>query len=175
MQKIENIWKALDKPISYLAGFCIASMLICVFLQVVARTFRFSINWTTEMSQYFFLWSTTFGCYAIARKGKMLGVELVRKFFPIPIQRTLKFISYMAAAAFYFIAIYFCILRMPSLMRQTTPVLKWSIGVIYIIMLIGIGFLTFYFVYLAFLGLLGLDDKKSDTPKTAEQIAEEVE
>ena len=41
MQKIENIWKALDKPISYLAGFCVASMLICVFLQVVARTFRF--------------------------------------------------------------------------------------------------------------------------------------
>lgn len=47
MQKIENVWKALDKPISYLAGFCVASMLICVFLQVVARTFRFSINWTT--------------------------------------------------------------------------------------------------------------------------------
>lgn len=64
---------------------------------------------------------------------------------------------------------------MPSLMRQTTPVLKWSIGVIYIIMLIGIGFLTLYLVYLAFLGLFGLDEKKSDTPKTAEQIAEEVE
>lgn len=175
MQKIENIWKALDKPISYLAGFCIASMLICVFLQVVARTFRFSINWTTEMSQYFFLWSTTFGCYIIARNGKMLGVEIVRKLFPLPIQRALKFISYMAAASFYFIAIYFCILRMPSLMRQTTPVLKWSIGIIYIIMLIGLALLTLYFVYSAILGLIGADEKKSDKPKTAEQIAEEVE
>lgn len=175
MKKIENIWKTIDKPISYLAGFCIAAMLICVFLQVVARTFRFSINWTTEMSQYFFLWSTTFGCYIIARNGKLLGVEIVRKLFPLPIQRALKFISYMFASAFYFIAIYFCILRMPSLMRQTTPVLKWSIGIIYIIMLIGLAILTLYFVYLAILGLVGADEKKSDKPKTAEQIAEEVE
>ena len=79
MKTIEKCFKVLDKISFILSALCVGGMLICVFLQVVARFFQFSINWTTEMSQYFFLWSTTFASYVAARRGKLIGVELVQK------------------------------------------------------------------------------------------------
>ena len=85
MKTIEKCFKVLDKISFILSALCVGGMLICVFLQVVARIFQFSINWTTEMSQYFFLWSTTFASYVAARRGKLIGVELVQKKFPWPV------------------------------------------------------------------------------------------
>ena len=175
MKTFEKIFKVLDKISFAASAICVAGMLLCVFLQVVARIFQFSINWTTEMSQYFFLWSTTFVAYIAARRGKLLGVELVRKMFPPMVQRVLKFIAWMSGFAFYFVVDYYCAVQLPKLMVQTTPVLKWSMGLIYLIMMIGLGMMALYFVYLAVIGLLGKDVKKDDKPKTAEQIAEEVE
>ena len=70
MKAAEKFFKVLDKITYALAAICVGGMLVCVFLQVVARIFQFSINWTTEMSQYFFLWSTTFASYIAARRGK---------------------------------------------------------------------------------------------------------
>ena len=67
MKAAEKFFKVLDKIIYALAAICVGGMLVCVFLQVVARIFQFSINWTTEMSQYFFLWSTTFASYIAGR------------------------------------------------------------------------------------------------------------
>ena len=175
MKAAEKFFKILDKITYALAAICVGGMLVCVFLQVVARIFQFSINWTTEMSQYFFLWSTTFASYIAARRGKLLGVELVRKMFPTPVQRVLKFISWGAGAAFYILVDYYCALQLPKLMPQTTPVLKWSMGMIYIVMMVGLGLLAVYFVYVAIQSLFQKKPVQSAAPKTAEQIAEEVE
>lgn len=174
MKAAEKFFKILDKITYALAAVCVGGMLVCVFLQVVARICQFSINWTTEMSQYFFLWSTTFASYIAARRGKLLGVEIVRKMFPVPVQRVLKFISWGAGAAFYILVDYYCALQLPKLMPQTTPVLKWSMGLIYIIMMVGLGLLSIYFIYLAIISLFGKDEKPK-AAKTADQIAEEVE
>jgi TRAP-type C4-dicarboxylate transport system permease small subunit len=134
-----------------------------------------SANWTTEVSQYCFLWSTTFASYIAARRGKLIGVELIQNMMPSFVKRIMKFISWMACACFYYIAIYYCCPNLPKLMSQTTPVLKWSMGVIYIIMLVGLAMLTLYSVYTAFYHLLVPEKKKDDSEKTAAEIAEEVE
>ncbi len=174
MNAAEKFFKIVDKIAYVLSASCIAGMLICVFLQVLAREFQFSVNWTTELSQYFFLWSTTFGGYVIARRNKMIGVVLIQNMMPSPLRRLMKFASWTAGAAFYFIVIYYCIPRLPRLMVQTTPILKWSMGLMYIIMMVGLGMMSLYFVYLAFKSLFE-SEKKPQTQKTAEQIAEEVE
>lgn len=175
MKTIEKCFKVLDIISFILSALCVGGMLICVFLQVVARIFQFSINWTTEMSQYFFLWSTTFASYVAARRGKLIGVELVQKQFPWPVQRVLRFVAYGAAAFFYFFVDYYCAVQLPKLMPQTTPVLKWSMGMIYIVMMVGLGLLALYFVYVAIQSLFQKKPVQSAAPKTAEQIAEEVE
>ncbi len=53
--------------------------------------------------------------------------------------------------------------------------LKWSMGMIYIIMMVGLGMLTVYCAYLAVMSLVTDDSKKEAVKKTAAEIAEEVE
>ena len=48
-------------------------------------------------------------------------------------------------------------------------------GMIYIIMMIGLGLLSLYFVYVAVCSLFEKKTVKPAASKTAEQIAEEVE
>ncbi|MGN0837932.1 MAG: TRAP transporter small permease [Pyramidobacter sp.] len=175
MKWAEQFFKVIDRIAGALAAFCIAGMLFCVFLQVVARMTGLKVNWTTELSQYFFLWSTTFGGYLIARRKKMIGVELIQKSMPAPLRRLMKFTAWLSGAAFYFILIWYCLPRLPRLMNQTTPVLKWPMGVIYIVMLLGVGVMALYFVYLAFIGLCGADEKKPQAPKDIGKIVEEAE
>ncbi|MBQ9582466.1 MAG: hypothetical protein IJR21_08850, partial [Synergistaceae bacterium] len=61
------------------------------------------------------------------------------------------------------------------LLVQKTPMLKWSMGMIYIIMMAGLSMLTLYCVFLAIKGVIEDDTKKEAAVKTAEQIAEELE
>lgn len=175
MKAAEKFFKALDKIAYVLTALCVGGMLFCVFLQVVSRTFNLSINWTTELSQYFFLWSTTFATYVAARRGKMIGVELVQKKMPPAVQHVMKFLAWGCAAFFYGFVIYHCAINLPKLWSTQTPILKWSMGMVYLVMLIGLAMVTLYSVYLAILGLITDPTQKKEVKKTAEQIAEEVE
>ena len=87
----------------------------------------------------------------------------------------MRFISWAAAAFFYGLVIYYCFGQLPTLMKQLTPMLKWSMGMIYIIMMVGLAMLTVYCAFLAIKGLIEDDSKKAAVVKTAEQIAEELE
>ena len=60
-------------------------------------------------------------------------------------------------------------------MMQVTPILKWPMGMIYIIMMIGFVMLTLYAVYLAIYALIFDESKVVKKEKTAAEIAEEVE
>jgi len=165
----------LDKIAYWLAAVSVGGMLLCVTIQVFARHSPLSVNWTTELSQYCFLWSTTFASYIAARRGKLIGVELVQKKMPALIRRVMKCVSWLCAVIFYGLVIYYCCLQLPTLMVQVTPMMKWSMGLIYIIMMIGLGMLTLYCCYLAVLSLIVDDSKKETEKKTAAEIAEEVE
>ena len=171
----EKFFAVLDKIAYVLAAVSVARVLACVTIQVIARHTALSINWTTELSQYCFLWSTTFASYIAARRGKLIGVELVQKKMPKPVRRIMKLISWLAAAFFYSMVIYFGVDQLPKLLKQLTPMLKWPMGLIYIIMMVGLAMLVLYSLYLAITSLLGDDEKKAPVAKTAEQIAEELE
>ena len=174
-EAVESFFKALDTIAFFLAAIAVTGMLSCVTLQVIARHTALSINWTTELSQYCFLWTTTFASYIAARRGKLIGVELLQKQMPKPVRRIMKLISWAAAAFFYSMVIYYGIDQLPKLLKQLTPMLKWPMGLIYIIMMVGLAMLVLFSLYLAVKSLIEDDTKKEQVQKTAEQIAEELE
>ena len=175
MKAAEKFFQFIEKIAYWLAAICVCGMLVCVTIQVVARHTSLSVNWTTELSQYFFLWSTPFASYIAARRGKLIGVELIQKKMPLNVRRVMKFISWASAAFFYGLVIYYCFGQLPALIVQRTPMLRWSMGMIYIIMMVGLVMLTLYCVFLAIKGLIEDDTKKAAVVKTAAQIAEELE
>lgn len=175
MKTAEKCFKMLDKMAFLCAALSVGGMLFCVTLQVVARMTRISANWTTELSQYCFLWSTTFASYIAARRGKLIGVELVQNMMPPRVRRGMKSLSWATCALFYALVIYYCGIQLPKVMAQTTPILKWSMGMIYIVMMLGLALLTLYGTYMAVRMLVGHDGEQAKKEKTAAQIAEEVE
>lgn len=174
MKVFDQLFKLLDKLAFVGAAVSVGGMLFCVTLQVVARMTALSANWTTELSQYFFLWGTTFASYIAARRGKLIGVELIQNSVAAPIKRGMKFLSWATCAFFYGLVVYYCFVQLPQLMGQTTPILKWSMGIIYIVMMVGIFMLTVYSVYMA-LEQLVKKPEESTREKTVEEILEEVE
>lgn len=175
MKAAEKFFKWLDKFAFLCAALAVAGMLFCVTLQVVARMTAISANWTTELSQYFFLWSTTFASYIAARRGKLIGVELVQNMMPAPVKRVMKCLSWATCGVFYALVIYYCSVQLPKVMGQTTPILKWSMGVIYIIMMVGLAMLALYSIYMAVYKLATKETDALQREKTAQEIAEEVE
>lgn len=154
MYVCEKFFKLLDKLMDALITITVAGLLLCTFGQVAVRIFRLSLSWTTELSQYFFLWSTVFAGYAAARRGKLIGVELIQNMMPNAVRRIMKAISWGAAAIFYLLVFYYCWAQLPQLMTQTTPILKWPMGIIYAVMMFGMICMDIYFIYLAVLQLI---------------------
>ena len=175
MKVFNQLFKLLDKLAFAGAALSVGGMLFCVTLQVVARMTALSANWTTELSQYCFLWGTTFASYIAARRGKLIGVELIQNMMAAPVKRAMKFLSWASCGFFYGLVIYYCFAQLPRLMGQTTPILKWSMGMIYIIMMIGLCLLTVYSVYMALEQLVKKPDGGNQKEKTVEEILEEVE
>lgn len=119
MKAADKFFKWMDHVAFFCAALSVAGMLFCVTLQVIARKTALSANWTTELSQYCFLWSTTFASYIAARRGKLIGVELIQAMMPSLLKRIMRFLSWGTCAFFYGLVIYFCAVQLPSLMPQT--------------------------------------------------------
>lgn len=175
MKATEYFFKLLDKVAFVCAAVSVGGMLFCVTLQVIARMTALSANWTTELSQYCFLWGTTFASYIAARRGKLIGVELIQNQMPAPVKRTMKFLSWGFCSLFFGMVVYHCFVQLPQLMKQTTPILKWPMGMIYIVMILGIGFLTIFSAYTALGQLFQKPGKEKKEEKSVEEILEEVE
>lgn len=175
MKVVEKFFRWMDHVAFFCAALSVAGMLFCVTLQVVARKTALSANWTTELSQYCFLWSTTFASYIAARRGKLITVELIQNMMPPIVRRTLRFLSWASCAFFYGLVVYFCVVQLPRLMSQNTPILQWSMGMIYIVMMAGLSMLALYSAYLAVAELVKKDSGAEEKEKTVEEILEEVE
>ena len=171
----ERLFKIVDKIAFAGAAASVALMLFCVTLQVIASMTALMVNWTAELSQYAFLWTTTFASYIAARRKKLIGVGLIQNMMPALVKKIMQSISWATCGLFYAIVIYYNAVQMPRLMKQVTPILKWPMGMIYIIMMIGFAMLTLYAVYLAIYVLIFDESKVVKKEKTAAEIAEEVE
>lgn len=157
------------------ASASVGGMLFCVTFQVIARMTALTVNWTTELSQYCFLWGTTFASYIAARRKKLIGVELIQNLMPETVKRAMKFLSWMTCGVFYGVVNYYCAIQLPRLMAQFTPILKWPMGLIYVVMMSGLLLLTLYSFYLALRAVAAHESEGFQSEKTAAEIAEEVE
>lgn len=171
----DRLFKHMDRFAFLGAAVSVGGMLLCVTIQVIARMSALTVNWTTELSQYCFLWSTTFASYIAARRGKLIGVELVQNKMPGAIKRTMKCLSWLICGIFYGIVNYYCAVQLPRLMEQFTPILKWPMGLVYVVMMAGLLLLTLYSFYLAIRAVCKEDGADGGREKTAAEIAEEVE
>jgi len=147
---MKKIFELLDRIFYALSAVLLGGMVIIIFLQVITRLMQISLTWTTEITQYMFVWVTFIGGYIGARKGRHIGVEFFQNMFPAPIKKGMSFVAWSLASFYYGLVLYYCINLWPKLGMQLTPILKWPMNIVYSGMMIGLLSMSLYFLYFAF-------------------------
>jgi TRAP-type C4-dicarboxylate transport system permease small subunit len=148
----------------------LAAMAIMVFANVALRILTdYSILWTEEASRYAMVWLTFLGAGLVMRYGGHIGIDTLEQASP-------RFAPMLRALVFALLAVFFCVMVVVGIRyailtwAQTTPVLEWPIGAIYLAMPIGSALMLVHLVvmargYIARRELLGDGEFDADAAK----------
>lgn len=156
---IEKFFKVLDKIFHILSALLLGAMVLIIFFQVVTRMLQISWSWTTELTQYFFVWVTFIAAYLGARKGRHIGVEIIQDRMPNFMGKIMASLSWLIASAFYGIVLFYCMKLWPKLGVQLSPILKWPMNFVYSGMMLGLVSMSLYYAYYAVTVFVGNTNK----------------
>lgn len=175
---MKRFFRFLDGIFNALSAVLLGGMVIIIFLQVITRLLQISLTWTTEITQYMFVWVTFIAGYLGARKGRHIGVEIFQNLFPAPIKKGMSFVAWTLASFYYGLVLYYCIKLWGKLGIQLTPILKWPMNLVYSGMMTGLLSMSLYFLYYAFTFIIpNLDEvlEKTVSRKWDKNEVKEVE
>lgn len=73
MKKLYDSFCVLEELI---AKALLAFIVLLVFLAALSRTLSYPLNWSVDIAQLLFAWTTFFGADIAMRKDKLMGVDL---------------------------------------------------------------------------------------------------
>jgi TRAP-type C4-dicarboxylate transport system permease small subunit len=127
----------------------LAAMAVMVFANVALRFFTdHSILWAEEASRYTMVWLTFLGAGLVMRYGGHIGIGTLEQLSP-------RFAPMIRALIFALLAIFSSVMIVVGIRyamltwAQTTPVLEWPIGAIYLAMPIGSALLLLHLALMA--------------------------
>lgn len=134
-------WRLLlDKKLEeWLLMAMLISMVLLVFLQVVARVMNISVGWSSELSRFLLIWITWLSAaYVIRTREHIRIMTLVEKFHP----KVQKGIEVFVIICWFFFAIIMAVVGTEIVlnikaMGQTSAALQWPTWIIYLILPIG--------------------------------------
>ena len=139
--------------LSHTVDFCLAlggfAIVTLVFCNASLRGFAgFDLAWSLEVTSFFLLWSTFFGCAAaIARGAHMRVTEVVEKLIPLKGQRILSIVIDVIIAVMLISLIYTGYNISAHTWAQKTTVLYWPVGLLYASMPAGMALSLIFHLY----------------------------
>lgn len=150
---VKTLDKLLNTLISCVAVTMLAVMSVVVFAQVVFRLVHASIPWSEEVSKYLLVWCTFLGAALCVRRKSLVGLELLSMVIPKALNRPLQLLVYLLSVIILSIITVVGVRTLPMIWRQSTPVLKISMGLVYaaipagsILMLINTLIVAYYHI-----------------------------
>ena len=127
----------------------LAAMAMMVFANVALRFFTdHSILWVEEASRYAMVWLTFIGAGPVLRYGGHIGIDTLEHAAP-------RAAPAIRAAIVALLAIFLCVMIVVGIRyatltwAQTTPVLEWPIGAVYLAMPIGSALMLMHLALMA--------------------------
>lgn len=139
------------KKIDYLANkameiFCVlllVVMVVVVSAQVFLRWVHLSLYWSEEFSQYAMVWCAFVSGALCVRKGEMVGLEVASMALPPKAARILSVIVlFLQVVVLLALAIYGFQMSV-TVWGNKTPILKWSMGLMYSAIPVGFVLMAF--------------------------------
>ncbi|MBR5642464.1 MAG: TRAP transporter small permease [Firmicutes bacterium] len=98
---MSKIIDALCKVLRHVAGALMICIVICVTIQIIARSIlHLSTPWTEEIARYLLIWMTFLGSPVALRKGEHLMVDLLYSKYPAKGRQWVHLLSDVSIAAF---------------------------------------------------------------------------
>lgn len=139
---VKKVDRAMNRALEYLVMTMLAVMVLVVTAQLVFRWMHASIRWSEELSQYTMVWCAFLSGALCVRKGSMVGLDLIQMLLPAKVGRAVKVlvlvIQALLLAALTVVGAKLAVMYWGN----TTPMLKWSMGLVYAAIPAGFSLMT---------------------------------
>jgi TRAP-type C4-dicarboxylate transport system permease small subunit len=142
MRKKVTMLKRVEKLFVQLNGAAVAlmmfTMFILVFMNVITRyVFGFSLNWSDELSRFLMIWTVFLGAGLAMREGRHVAIEFLQSMLPDKLQKYFRATVGLIIIAFMGVLVILGYSYADAMMATKSPVLRWPIGLVYIVIPIG--------------------------------------
>lgn len=155
---VKQIDKIINTLISYAAVAMLSVMSVVVFAQVVFRMVHASIPWSEEVSKYLLVWCTFLGAALCVRRKSLVGLELLQMIIPQKWCRPVQILVYILSIGILAVIIKTGFQTVPMVWKQTTPVLKISMGLVYAAIPVGALFMLINTIFIAYYQIIGEEE-----------------
>ena len=156
---IKMIDKAVNGLLTWIVVLMLAIMSVVVFAQVVFRIAHATIPWSEELSKYMLIWSTFLGSALCVRRKSLVGLEILFAVMPKKAAKAGMLVVQVLSAAFLIFLVVVGYRTAGLVWRQTTPVLKMSMGLMYAAIPTGALFMLINTIIVTYYEITGDEEK----------------
>lgn len=139
MKKIDR-W--LNLMLEWIVIAMLVLMVIVVSAQLVFRWAHASLPWSEELSQYTMVWCAFISGALCVRKGSMVGLDIINMILPKNVSKVISVLALLIQIVMLTLLATFGYRLSASLWNNTTPMLKWSMGLMYAAIPFGFTLMT---------------------------------
>ena len=96
---MKKIYEFFCKAETAVCGVGFILLVILVFGSAILRFFRMSMAWNIDLAMLLLAWSSFLGADIAWRKGQLIGIDLVTRYFPKTIQKLVMILVYAVILA----------------------------------------------------------------------------
>jgi len=143
---MDHINKVLEKIVVLL----LVVLTGAVFMQVLSRTFRFSLSWIEELVRYLLIWMAIWGSALVIYRSSLIHMDVLLKVVPKTVKLILTELGSLLSAVFTLVVIYGSFEYIELGMGQISPALQIDMGYVYLIIPTGFGIMFLNILAAAF-------------------------
>ena len=91
---MKKLYRFLCKAEEAVCGTGFVFLIAFVFLSAILRAFKFSLSWSIDLAMLMLAWTAFLGADIAWRHGQIIGVDLVTRNLPRPVQRIIELLVY---------------------------------------------------------------------------------
>ncbi|WP_108669993.1 TRAP transporter small permease [Peribacillus acanthi] len=135
---IKRLEQGFIKVNHFALGLMMFGMFVLVFTNIITRYFfSYSINWAEELARYLMVWTAFLGAGLGMREGRHVAIEVLHDYLPKQVRPFLRAFVGLIIITFMAILAYIGYKYASVTMVQQSPVLRWPIGLVYMVIPIG--------------------------------------
>ncbi len=150
---MRKFFTSVDRAVEALVIAIFVVMVVVGGMQVFNRyVLNRSLSWSEEFQKFTHVWLVYLAIPIGYRRGSHIGMDIIRRLFPIKLQTVLEFLTNLLWLLLAGVMVYYTLVVMEVAKRQTSPGMGVRMDFAYLGLVIGGAYLAFVVLRQLFLG-----------------------